>query len=269
MPIKRVATEELNLPTHAIDTFTGWTPPTPIDLVIAVSFGLFVPPRILNLAKYGGLNVHPSLLPDLHGPAPLHHTLLKGRPFTGVTIQTLHAAHFDRGMTIAQTPPPGIEVGRQTTLLHLTEQLGEVGANMLVGVLKSGAFIPPLKDVGWYAASGGPIDHAEKITKQHGYVDFSKLTLQDILNARRALGSLWCKLPNGDRVILDEIEDSGLPVLPDGENGIWAPDGMDIPLARAACGGVLRINRSTYEGGKTGRGNTRLMRVLEADKSSG
>lgn len=36
----------------------------PLNIVIAVSFGLFVPPRILNSVKYGGLNVHPSLLPQ-------------------------------------------------------------------------------------------------------------------------------------------------------------------------------------------------------------
>lgn len=36
----------------------------PINLIIAVSFGLFIPPRILKGAKYGGLNVHPSLLPE-------------------------------------------------------------------------------------------------------------------------------------------------------------------------------------------------------------
>lgn len=38
--------------------------PEATNLVIAVSFGLFVPPRILRSAKYGGLNVHPSLLPE-------------------------------------------------------------------------------------------------------------------------------------------------------------------------------------------------------------
>lgn len=68
MPIKRVALEELSLPIHQIDTFTGWLPPRPsgesINLVVAVSFGLLVPPRILNNAKYGGLNVHPSMLPE-------------------------------------------------------------------------------------------------------------------------------------------------------------------------------------------------------------
>ncbi len=36
----------------------------PINLIIAVSFGLFVPPRLINAAKYGGLNVHPSFLPE-------------------------------------------------------------------------------------------------------------------------------------------------------------------------------------------------------------
>jgi len=59
--------EELGLNIHEIPTFTGWSPPRygeeAISLVIAVSFGLLVPPRILNIATYGGLNVHPSLLP--------------------------------------------------------------------------------------------------------------------------------------------------------------------------------------------------------------
>ena len=36
----------------------------PINLIIAVSFGLFVPPRILKSAEFGGINIHPSLLPE-------------------------------------------------------------------------------------------------------------------------------------------------------------------------------------------------------------
>lgn len=60
--IKNVA-EELGLPLHQISTFTGWQPPS-INLIIAVSFGLFVPARVLSTAKYGGLNVHPSSLPE-------------------------------------------------------------------------------------------------------------------------------------------------------------------------------------------------------------
>ncbi|KAJ4388258.1 Methionyl-tRNA formyltransferase, partial [Neurospora sp. IMI 360204] len=67
VPIQNLA-EELSLSIHVRDTFTGWSLPQtpdgePINLIVAVSFGLFVPPRCLNQAKYGGLNVHPSLLP--------------------------------------------------------------------------------------------------------------------------------------------------------------------------------------------------------------
>lgn len=58
----------MQLPVHEIDTFTGWEPPVGDvggpNLIIAVSFGLFVPRRILGAAIFGGVNVHPSLLPE-------------------------------------------------------------------------------------------------------------------------------------------------------------------------------------------------------------
>jgi len=67
VPIKQVATA-LGLPIHQIDTFTGWQPPSPngkpFNLIVAVSFGLLIPARIINAARYGGLNVHPSMLPE-------------------------------------------------------------------------------------------------------------------------------------------------------------------------------------------------------------
>lgn len=61
--LKAVA-NRLALPIHEIPTFTGWTPPQPPDLILAVSFGLKVPPRLLNQSTYGGWNLHPSLLPE-------------------------------------------------------------------------------------------------------------------------------------------------------------------------------------------------------------
>jgi len=39
-------------------------PPVAINLIVAVSFGLFVPKRLIQAAKYGGLNLHPSMLPE-------------------------------------------------------------------------------------------------------------------------------------------------------------------------------------------------------------
>ncbi|KAF2677218.1 Formyltransferase [Lentithecium fluviatile CBS 122367] len=262
VPIQEVAKEELRLNTHAIDTFTGWTPPVPIHLVIAVSFGLFVPPRILNLARYGGLNVHPSLLPDLRGPAPIHHALLKERPSTGVSIQTLHPKHFDRGTILAQTPPPGIQLMPGTTTAELTETLANQGAGMLVDVLKSGAFVPPLEDVGWYSSSDRPIHHAEKITKKHREIDFNKDALHDILKVHRVIGAPYCLLPNGARLILDTIADQEDTISAPSKVSFMAEDGTGSIIVRLGNGEALRIDRSTYEGGKTGQGNARLIRLI-------
>jgi methionyl-tRNA formyltransferase len=62
-PVRKFA-QEHGLRVHEVDTFEKWEPPEYINMVVAVSFGLLVPGRVLESAKYGGLNVHPSLLPE-------------------------------------------------------------------------------------------------------------------------------------------------------------------------------------------------------------
>ncbi|RAR04564.1 methionyl-trna formyltransferase [Stemphylium lycopersici] len=248
VPIQRVATEELDLPTHTTDTFTGWSPPAPIDLVIAVSFGLLVPPRILAYAQYGGLNVHPSLLPDFRGPAPIEHAILKRRKHTGVSVQTLHPEHFDHGTILAQTPAPGIPIPSWNTPQELEKQLAEKGAEMLVDVLKSRRFVPPLQDAGWYAKSNNPIDHAPKITKRDSFIDFEKDTLEDIFAKQNALGDPWCILPDGSRLILHEVYDFGMTYSSGLGPGFFNLQDVTAPVFRAACGRVGTVVESTYEG---------------------
>ncbi|KAH7084786.1 formyl transferase [Paraphoma chrysanthemicola] len=267
VPIKHAASE-LGLPTHVIDTFTGWTPPVRPDLIVAVSLGLFVPPRLLGLAKYGGINVHPSLLPDLRGPAPIEHAILNRRSCTGVSVQTLHPTTFDQGTILAQTPAPGIEVTPDSTAHVLAERLAEVGAQMLVDVIKDNGFVPPHKDVGWYASSGGPVDHAPKITKQNHYVDFSEKTMDAILAMQSALGELWCILPNGDRLIIHKVAETQKPDALNHRPGIWVEHGLKDPLFRAACGRIGVILSSTYAGSKAGHGNAKLLRMLPIQEVS-
>ncbi|KAI4629182.1 uncharacterized protein J4E87_003443 [Alternaria ethzedia] len=270
VPIKQVATEELNLPTHVIDTFTGWTPPNPIHVVIAVSFGLLVPPRILNYAQYGGLNVHPSLLPDLRGPAPVSHAILKRRQYTGVSVQTLHPRHFDQGTILAQTPMPGFEIAIPSepspeTAQILEQRLAAAGAEMLVDVLKKRRFVPPHEDVGWYAHSDGPIDHAPKVTKQDRYVDFRKHTLADVIAKRNALGDLWCLLPTGDRLIIHDIIPHNLDEsqFSTTEPGLFIDSQTkNVLLFKGACGGVGQILESTFQGHKKGQGNAKLLSLF-------
>ncbi|KAL8943081.1 MAG: hypothetical protein Q9216_001281 [Gyalolechia sp. 2 TL-2023] len=182
----------------------------PINLIIAVSIGLLVPSRLLRLAKYGGLNVHPSLLPEydhlgplgpriretnrdrFRGPAPLHHTLLAGQETTGVTLQTLHPTNFDEGEIISQTPYPGIKHGAMT-VEELRDLLAPIGAQMLVRAINDYCFVPPLQTRGWYknTQSLSNLTYASKITSKDRHIDWATWTATDILKRQRIVGPLW------------------------------------------------------------------------------
>ena len=194
VPIAEVA-RDFRLPLHEVDTFTGWSPPlpqgNPINLIIAVSFGRLVPPRILNGAEYGGLNVHPSMLPDFHGPAPMHHTLLSNCSRTGVTLQTMHPQHFDQGVILDQTPFPGFE-HNCIIVPELSSKLAPFGAEMLVRAIRNRSFVNADK-FGQRKQNdhGGLSRHAPKITAEDSHVDWNTWTADDILRKQNIVGPLW------------------------------------------------------------------------------
>ncbi|KAG8632152.1 hypothetical protein KVT40_001292 [Elsinoe batatas] len=200
-PLIKDAAEQVQLPVHQISTFTSWTPPKPIDLVIAVSFGLLVPPRILSLATYGGLNVHPSFLPDLYGPAPIHWAMLHGDKYSGVTLQTLHPTKFDQGDIVDQTPRPGLElaysVDRKTNkaaIFRNVDRLGLAGAEMLKENLESGAFLTRRIE----STVEGEARHARKINKEDRHIKIHEWTAEELLLRDSVLGLLWDKSTYGD-----------------------------------------------------------------------
>lgn len=290
------AAHALSLPTHALDTFTHWTPPVAPSLIIAVSFGLLIPARLLALAPHGGLNVHPSLLPDLRGAAPIPRAILAGRTHTGVSVQTLHPRTFDAGTVLAQTPAPGVSIAPDATADELRRALAPLGARMLVDVLRTRKFVAPLSDGGWYAASGGPVALAPKTRKADACVEFGAVDMARVTALLRALGHVWCVLPNGERLVVHGVAEwaGGANAKGDAEwEGVveckddaerhpglatrveqsqtntntplpclWPhPDGKTL-LFRTACGRIGAITSSTYPGGPAGRGNKMALRVL-------
>jgi len=209
--------------------------PSIINLIVAVSFGLFVPPRLLSAAKYGGLNLHPSLLPDLRGPAPLQHTLLAGRSLTGVSLQTLDHKQFDHGMVLAQTPAnpeheDALRIPRDcATVAGLQALVTPVAAQMLVQALRAGLHLPPLEDRGWKpdAAQRATLLHAPKITKKDRQVTLATLRAcsQDSPAARGtlarrqdAIGPLWFwsrdRQGTRKRIIIEELEELSHDSIP-------------------------------------------------------
>ncbi|KAK0651586.1 formyl transferase [Cercophora newfieldiana] len=293
VPVRALA-KELELPVHERDTFTKWNMPKPdgepINLIIAVSFGLFVPRRLLRAAKYGGLNVHPSFLPDLRGPAPLHHALLLGRSHIGTSLQTLSEETFDAGTVLAQTPRPGIAIPHACTLSDLHALITPPSASMLVEALRAGLHVPPHTHAGWEPTPSerSRLAHAPKVTTADKRIRLGPSTSAAFIERQaRTLGSLWTTVNNPEtseavkRITLDNI------VITEGLFKAWVaasevfhlnlgPEAVSVALVpdedgKAACIQVcepdgiytLRIGKVTVEGKKSQDAWSALQRFTE------
>ncbi|KAL8357967.1 hypothetical protein RB601_009410 [Gaeumannomyces tritici] len=107
-----------------------------INLLIAVSYGRFIPAHFIRAAKHGGLNLHPSLLPRLRGAAPIQWAIARDHQFTGVSLQTLDEREFDRGLVLAQTPE--VALNQRETTPTLQKKLSGLAAALLVEGLRAG-----------------------------------------------------------------------------------------------------------------------------------
>ncbi|HEV2751079.1 MAG TPA: methionyl-tRNA formyltransferase [Gemmatimonadales bacterium] len=101
------------------------------DVGVVVAYGHILAPELLALPRHGMLNVHPSLLPELRGAAPIEWAILNGLPQTGVTIMQMEAG-LDSGPILLQIPD---HIGPDITGGELSEHLSEMGAQALVEAL--------------------------------------------------------------------------------------------------------------------------------------
>ncbi|MCH3950187.1 MAG: methionyl-tRNA formyltransferase [Acidaminococcus sp.] len=98
------------------------------DLIVVAAFGQFLPKRLLELPKYGCINVHASLLPKYRGAAPIHYAILKGEKEAGVTIMQMDVG-MDTGAMLAKVSTP---IGPEMTQGELHDVLKEKGAALLL-----------------------------------------------------------------------------------------------------------------------------------------
>ncbi len=101
------------------------------DVGVVVAYGHILTPELLALPRHGMINVHPSLLPELRGAAPMEWAILNGLPQTGITIMQMEAG-LDAGPILLQIPH---DIGGDVTGGELSEHLSEMGAQALVETL--------------------------------------------------------------------------------------------------------------------------------------
>ncbi len=101
------------------------------DVGVVVAYGHILKPDLLAVPRHGMINVHPSLLPDLRGAAPVEWAILNGLEQTGVTIMLMDPG-LDSGPILHQIPH---HVDADVTGGELAEHLAEMGAQALVEAL--------------------------------------------------------------------------------------------------------------------------------------
>lgn len=97
------------------------------DLIVTAAFGQILPNRLLEAPKYGCINVHASLLPELRGGAPIHYAIMQGKAKTGVTIMYM-VEKLDAGDMLSKVEVP-IEETDHTGSLH--DKLSKAGAQLV------------------------------------------------------------------------------------------------------------------------------------------
>ena len=102
------------------------------ELLVVVAYGRILPQASLDLAKYGSINVHGSLLPKYRGAAPIQWAVLNGDKTTGVSVQYMAAA-MDAGDVIAARET---EIGEFETAGELFDRLKTLGAELLAETVR-------------------------------------------------------------------------------------------------------------------------------------
>lgn len=151
------------------------------DAICVVAYGKIIPKEILEIPKYGCINVHPSLLPKYRGSAPIQWSILNGDNETGVTTMYLDEG-MDSGDIILQTKT---KINEDETSGELWNRLSKIGAELLVETLEKieNKTAPRIKQEGKFTL-------APMLEKSQAKIDWEKRTAQEIKNLVRGLNPI-------------------------------------------------------------------------------
>jgi len=136
------------------------------EVYVVAAFGQILSQEILDIPKYGCLNIHASLLPKYRGASPIQHVIIEGEEETGITIMQMDAG-IDTGDMLYKK---SIAIEDEDTYETLHDKLKVLGGEAIVEaleLLETGALVPQKQD---HSQSS----HVKMIAKEMGNIDFTK-----------------------------------------------------------------------------------------------
>lgn len=212
----------------------------PADIIVVVAFGQIIPKSILEMKKFGCINVHASLLPAYRGAAPIQWAVVDGLKETGVTIMQMDEG-LDTGDMLTKVVVP---LDEKETGGSLFDKLSIAGAKLCVKtmeLIEKGEVTPEKQ-------GETTTEYAKMITKDLGRIDFSKsaIEIERLIRGFNPWPSAYTKL--GGKTLK-----------------IWAADVLEEEYEGAA-GEIIKVSKNEIYV-KTGKGTLSLKEIqLEGKK---
>lgn len=189
------------------------------DVIVVVAFGQIIPRRILEMKKYGCINVHGSLLPKYRGAAPIQWAVINGEKESGVTIMQMDEG-VDTGDMLAKAVVP---LDEKETGGSLFDKLSAAGAKLCVETLEKlekGEIVPQKQ-------GESPTAYASMLTKEMGNIDWTKdaRSIECLVRGLNPWPSAYTKL-NGRTL------------------KIWECQVVSEDASKGACGEILEITKN-------------------------
>ena len=217
------------------------------DIAAVAAYGQLLPKSVLEMPRFGCVNLHPSALPKYRGAAPIQRALWNGETETAAAIMQLDEGE-DTGPVLASRAVP---IDPDETAPELSVRLAKIGADLLASVLERYPDDPPAPQ----PQDNALATTAPKLEREDGLIDW-RLPASAIYNRFRACAGwpgAWTYLPNGERLKI-----AACRALTDLAKPLGGPPG-----AVKAARGILRV--------QTGDGALELLTIRppnRADMSS-
>ena len=169
------------------------------DVICVVAYGKILPKDILDIPKYGCINVHASLLPKYRGAAPIQWAILNGDKETGVTTMYMDVGMDTGDMILTEK----VQIGENETTGELWDRLAKIGGKLLVETLKQieNATAPR-------TPQGNDFSMAPMLDKEMSKIDWENKTAEEIKNLVRGLNPIMgaYTLLNGKKIKFWKVE---------------------------------------------------------------
>ena len=200
------------------------------DLMVTAAFGQILSKEVLDIPKFGCINVHASLLPEYRGAAPIQQVIEDGKKVTGVTTMMTETG-LDTGdiLCVIKT-----QIGENETAGELFDRLSHIGGQCLIQTIEK-------LENGTLTRT--PQDHSKAtkcrtIKKEHGKIDFTKSAqkIHDLVRAMNPWPCAYCEL-NGEIIRIHrtlmhpEITTDSLPgtcIVANSKEGLFVATGDGV-----------------------------------------